>query len=329
MTTSEALEDYFRALTEVDPARATAIVMDLLDDGTPLRSITEQVLVPAQVRVGEYWQGGQWSVADEHAATAVTETALAALTRAAARPIRGDTHLVLACAEGEWHTLPGRAAAALAVAGGVRITMLGPSMPAEHLGRRLAAGDVDLLALSCTMPTNLIGAARCVQAAHDRGVPVLTGGSAFGRDAARSEAIGADAHASSPMALLGPVPALAGRSADIPLEALLLDGVGQGTICFAYDRLAAAFPQYAGTADGGPALSQEDLRTMARFAAAALVVDDPTLIEDYFDWLIPVLADAVPPPVLASAACLVAEAVEPDAPTGARLLRSSAQRIGP
>lgn len=47
MTTHVALEDYFRALTDADPTRATAIVMNLLDDGTPLRSITEQVLVPA------------------------------------------------------------------------------------------------------------------------------------------------------------------------------------------------------------------------------------------------------------------------------------------
>lgn len=327
MTTHVALENYFSALTDADPARATAIVMELLDDGTPLRSITEQVLVPAQVRVGEYWQGGHWSVADEHAATAVTETALAALTRAATRPIRGGTHIVVACAEGEWHTLPGRAAAALAVAGGVRVTMMGPSMPAEHLGRRLAAGDVDLLALSCTMPTNLIGAVRCVVAAHERGVPVLTGGSAFGQGVARSEAIGADAHADSPMALLGPVPPLAGRASAIPLEALLLDGVGQGAICLAYDRFAAAFPQHAGTADGGPALSHEDFRSMARFAAAALVVDDPTLIEDHLDWLVSVLGGGVPASVLASAACLVAEAVEPDAPTGARLLRAAADRI--
>lgn len=68
---------------------------------------------------------------------------------------------------------------------------------------------------------------------------------------------------------------------------------------------------------------------MARFAAAALVVDDPALIDDHLDWLIPVGGTAVPSSVLASAAWFVADPVEPDAPTGARLLRASADRIGP
>lgn len=67
-------------------------------------------------------------------------------------------------------------AAAVAAAGDVRVTVLGPSMPADQLGRRLEAGDVDVLALSCTLPTNLLGAARCVIAAHRVGVPVIAGG---------------------------------------------------------------------------------------------------------------------------------------------------------
>jgi len=327
MTTHPPLEDYFRALAEVDSARATAIVLGLLDDGTPMRSITEQVLVPAQVRVGEHWQRGQWSVADEHAATAVTETALAALTRAAARPIRGDRHIVIACAEGEWHTLPARAAAGCATAGGVRITTMGPSMPAEHLGRRLAAGDVDLLALSCTMPTNLIGAARCVQAAHDQGVPVLTGGRAFGRGAGRSEAIGADAHASSPQALIGPIPEMAGRASDIPLEALLLDAVEPGAVCLAHERLVAAYPRHVGMTGDAQALSREDLRSMARFTGAALVVKSPGLLDDFLSWLAGLLSPDLSIPVLTAGAHLLADVLEPDAPTGADLLRTRADRL--
>lgn len=328
MIACDPLEDYFRALAEVDSGRATTIVMDLLDSGTPLHSITEQVLVPAQRRVGELWQCGTWSVADEHAATAVTETALAALTRAAGRPVHGGRHIVIACAEGEWHTLPARAAAAVAIAGGMRVTTLGPSLPAEHLGRRLAAGDVDLLALSCTMPTNLIGAARCIQAAHDQGVPVVTGGGAFGSGPGRSAAIGADAHADSPQSLLGPIPEIIGRPTAISVEALLLDGVDHATVSLAYDRLAAAFPRFIDPINDAPALSREDVRSLSRVAGAALMVDDPLVLDDQLEWLTTLLGIDVPLSVVVSAAHLVADAVEPDAPTGAFLLRASAGRLG-
>ncbi len=163
------LETYFRTVAEVDAAQARQVVLEMLDEGTPVERITTEVLAPAQVRVGQLWEQGRWSVADEHAATAVTETALSALAAAAGRGRRGQgRHVVVACAEGEWHTLPARMAATIAAAGDLRVTILGRSMPTDHRGGRLAAGDVDLLALSCTLPPNLIGAAECIRAARRR-----------------------------------------------------------------------------------------------------------------------------------------------------------------
>lgn len=329
MTETEGpLETYFAAVAAVDAAEASGIVLDMLDAGTAAESITTQVLAPAQVRVGQLWEQGSWSVADEHAATAVTETAFSALYAATARRGGGKgPHIVVACAEGEWHTLPARMAALAGASSGRRVTVLGPSMPADHLGRRLAAGDVDVLALSCTLPSNLLGAARCVQAAHEAGVPVLAGGRAFGTSAKRALAIGADAWSADARALAEPPPALTGRRTVIPPEAVMLHAVDDGTIAVAHDRIVAAFPRLASMTPFQEAHTREDLRWMTRFTGAAVLTGDGSVLDELLTWLCGLLAGRVPAAVIAASAYVVAEAIEPFAPTGAGLLREATERL--
>jgi methanogenic corrinoid protein MtbC1 len=330
MEHTTALEGYFRSVSDVDVGAASDLILELFDEGMPVGEITRGVLGPAQVQVGQMWEQGTWSVADEHAATAVTESALAALTHAAAPP-RGtaaERHLLMACVEGEWHTLPARMAAAVAAAdGSVRVTVLGPSLPADQLGRRLASGDVDVLALSCTLPTNLIGAARCIAAAHEAEVPVVVGGRAFGTTPQRAYAIGADAWAEDPAVLQSTLVELIGRSCNVSTQALLLDGIDDGLITLAFDRLVAAFPRLAQMTPWQQERTREDLRWMARHAAAALLTDDPSVVDELFAWLTRLLGDRVPATVIATSAHLLADTVEPDAPQGAAVLRHAAAAL--
>lgn len=326
--TRDPLEDYFRTVAEVEPGEASKLVLGMLDEGTSVERITTEVLAPAQIRVGQLWEQGRWTVADEHAATAVTETALSALAAAAGRRRKPQgRHVVVACAEGEWHTLPARMAATVGACGDTRLTFLGPSIPADHLGRRLAAGDVDLLALSCTLPPNLLGAARCVQAAHDAGVPVLAGGRAFGTSSWRAYAIGADAWAAHPGALVGPTPVLAQRATVIPAEAVLLDAVDDTTVAMAYDRLLAAYPRLQALRPYQQDRTREDLRWMARFTAAAVMTDDASVLDDFLTWLRGLLDGRVPTDVIATSAHVVADTIEPFAADGARLLREATHRM--
>lgn len=326
--TREPLEEYFRALSDVDPVRASSVVLDLLDEGTPLGEIATEVLVPAQVRVGEMWEQGLWSVADEHAATAVSETALHALTSAIAGTDKpSGRHLLIACAEGEWHPLPARLAATVAMSGGARVTVLGPSLPSDHLRRRLSKGDVDALALSCTMATNLIGAARCISAAHEVGVPVIAGGRAFGSTAQRAKRLGADRWGADASVLLEPIPDLADRTTDIPVEALLLDAVTDATVEQMYEQVVRALPQVAAMTVVQQARSREDLRWIARYTGASVLTDDPTVVEDLLLWLVRVLTGRVDAAVITTSAYLVADVIEHDAPRGAQMLREATERV--
>lgn len=325
---SGVLEAYLDALASADPVAARTVVLDLLDAGSPVDRIVAELLVPAQRRVGELWERGTWSAVDEHAATAVTETALAALTAAAARMHdRRSRHVVVACAEGEWHTLPARMAAVVASTGEARVTVLGPSLPAEHLGRRLAKGDVDLLALSCTVPTNLVGAARCVEAAHEALIPVLVGGRAFGSSPRRAEAIGADAWSEDPLALLGRPPDLAGRSTTVPAEALHLDALDDTAVARAHERVLASFPSLSAMTPSQHERTREDLRWIARFTAATVATGDPSVLDEFLAWLCGLLDGRVPADVLAASAQLLADTFATEAPLGAQLLHEAAGRI--
>lgn len=326
-----AYDDYFRALEAADPVAAEDVVLRLLDDGVSVEAIAEHVVVPAQIRVGALWAERRWSVADEHTATAVTEAALAALQAATLRrrPAVPDArpHTAMVCAEGEWHSLPARVVALVAGAGSARVTMLGPSVPADHLARRLLAGDVDLLALSCTLPTNLIGAARSIAAAHEAGVPVVVGGRAFGTSAARAVAIGADGWAANAVALREWTPRLDHTSAEIPPEAVWLDGVDDSTISVAYDRMLNAFPRLADMRPHQQARTREDMTWMARFTGAAVLTADQQVLDEFFEWLSALLVGVVPTAVIAACAHLVADAVEAHAPAGSELLRQAATRV--
>ena len=328
MTTAQRalLDDYFDTLVRCDPAAATDLVMDLQESGASLGEIIQDVLAPAQTRVGELWERGEWSVAQEHTATAVTEAAVSALWVATTRrQLSGGPRVAIACAEGEWHALPARMAAAQAAEAGANVTVLAPSMPADHLQRRLAVGDIDVLALSCTVPANLVGAARCVAAAHAVGLPVVVGGRAFAGRQLRAGAIGADLLADAPEKLCE-LPSAAGDDPVVPEEALRLDDVPNTTADELLARVVAASPSLADLPSAHRDRTREDLRWIVRFTGAAVLTDDPTLLDDFLGSLLRILHGRVPDDVVLGGAAVAADGIEPRAPRGATMLREAVRR---
>ena len=329
MITAEGsvLDRYFDALSRCDPGAATDLVMDLLESGVSLREIVQDVLVPAQTRVGELWASGEWSVADEHTATAVTEAAVSALwVMTARRQLHDGPRVAMACAEGEWHSLPPRMAAAVAAEAGADVTVLGPSMPADHLRRRLDVGDLEVLAVSCTVPANLLGAARCVAVARAAGLPVVVGGRAFAGREQRARAIGADALRDDPQSLCEAPPA-GGTDVVLAEEALRLDAVPETTVDQVFQRLVGAYPSLGGMPAPHRDRTREDLRWIARFTGAAVLTGDPTVLDDFFGSLLQILHGRVPVDVVLGGADVVADIVEPLAPQGAGMLRAAVERV--
>lgn len=317
----EDVQEYLRMLGTSDLDGARRFTLRLLDRGVGPAAVVEDVLAPAQREAGERWYRGQWSIADEHAATGVAEACLAVLPAVHAGP-----SVLLAAPEGEWHVLPSRLAAAAARR--ARARALGPGLPADHLQRFLAARRPDLLALSVTLSTNLVAAARSIAAAQAVGVPVLLGGRALGTDDRRALALGADGWSASATTLGTFVPAPREAAAVLPYEAVLADAVDDGVLLLALERQAAATPGVRALNSTQQRHALDDLRWITRHAAAALACDDPAVLDDLLQWLDVLLRyRGMPASVLPDGAGYLADALEAETPRVADLVRSAAMRL--
>lgn len=326
-----AFDAYFGALTAADAAAALDVLSAELNRGVPADELIRSIVIPAQERVGQLWFDGSWTVADEHAATSVSEQALALLAPPRPRGLR-VSKVVLACAEGEWHTLPARLARSLAEDPRLDVIMIGGSVPADHLGRHLASGRPAALALSCTMATNLIGAARSIDAAHAVGVPVVVGGGAWGGTPHRARQLGADVWLADVGRLAAAVEAVAGlpvatRPRPIPAEALLLDSLPRELLHRALAVQTERNPWMRTMSDAQRKRSYEDLGWLARHAAAAVACDDDTIVRGVVDWLLRLLSPrGVPDEAVLGSCDVLADVVEATAPLAAAVLRREAAR---
>jgi methanogenic corrinoid protein MtbC1 len=258
--------------------------------------VTVKLLAEVQQKVGDLWQRNELTVADEHAATAITDLALTAVSlEADHRPHAPEGTVVVGCAEEEWHVMPARMFAEQLRAAGWDVVFLGASTPAEHLRRYLAAETPAAVAVSCTVPIYLHGARRAISASHAAGVPVLAGGAAFGTDPNRAAAVGADAWAST----LDDAVATLSRwvSNKPPLAAPLVDdapALAAGAerpllVERAMSALATRFPPLADYTDWQLARTREDLGYILRFAEASLLTGDDSIMTGFASWLASVL----------------------------------------
>lgn len=321
---AEALPEYLAALHAANGRGVRDLVDRLVAAGVRRDALVEQVLAPAQREVGRNWYDGRWSVADEHAATSLTEMAAASLQLPEEGPL-----VVFAAPQGEWHTLPGRLAAL--AAGGVRSVFLGPGLPPSALPGYLESVRPHAIALSCTLSTNLLAAADLIAAAHAVGVPVLAGGQAFGSTGLRATALGADGWATSTALLGARLSDLTCRAdlVEVPLEARLADAVSDDALLLAQDRHAAVAPWVGSQSDWERRQSLADLRWLARHAAAALACADPTVLDDLLGWLAPrQRARELPDHALPDGMRYLAEALAPETPAVAALLVAGADSLG-
>ena len=82
------LDAYVATLQPPDLVGARRLATKSLDEGMAATTFIEEIIGPAQEQVGCRWHAGEWTVAQEHAATAIADSVLASVSlRAAAAPL--------------------------------------------------------------------------------------------------------------------------------------------------------------------------------------------------------------------------------------------------
>jgi diguanylate cyclase (GGDEF)-like protein len=169
---------YQDALTVADPEGAGRVARQALGEGMGVAGLYQRVIAPAMWRIGELWEQGAISVADEHLATALTHQAMAGIYGPSlghkARPGR----ILMAAVEGERHALGLRMAADVIELAGYETIYLGADVPTVDLLQTVAARSPDLVCLSATIPSSTPALGRAIAEIRraNPGLTVLFGG---------------------------------------------------------------------------------------------------------------------------------------------------------
>lgn len=312
-----------------DAGAAYRVVADLLGLGVSFEEILFGVLAPLEAEVGQRWQQGDFGVCDEHVVTATLETVVALL--AGSFDSAPDARrVVVACAEGDVHTLAARMIAAYLVFLGWRVYFLGPGQPADDLGAYLREYPPEALVLSCTLAAALPGARASIRAAHAAGVPVLAGGNGFGADGRRARALGADAWTADPEevdALLRtwqPDPASAERGAR---------NGGEDDQSLLRRRAAVLARAERDLVSSSAPLTAADVRAHLELLfdtlGASVLLDDAEVVAEFAAWQRARLAALSAGAVAADLRQGLQAALEGDPPRAARFLEAAAVAAAP
>ena len=327
-------EEFLRLVGDGDEYGAVEAITALLDDGVPAERVMIDLIARTQARVGELWAANAWSIAREHAATAISERALAAVSaRVSVRPTRG--RITVACVDGEWHALPVRILGEMLRLDGWRVDFLGANVPGPHLVTHLHQTGPDAVALSCMLPTRLPRAHAAITACRSAGVPVIAGGRGFGPDGRYAHKLGADAwaigaeQAVTRLARHWPPPM------GDPYETAFL-GDEEYTyvvrrrgdlIRTALQRLAAAYPAMAGYDQRRHDHTAEDMGHVLDFLAAALYLGEERIFTDFVDWTAGVRAARHVPPVALRVGLRLYRDQLHDYPSATAMLDAGAARV--
>ncbi len=178
------------------PREARAFALGAVAGGDRARDVYLEMLAPALVEIGERWEHGAATVAQEHLATAVVASIMATLAPSLEEEPAVRQRIVLACTDGELHELGLRMLGDFLEGDGWEVLYLGAVTRTIALGAYVAEVNPVAVGLSVTLTTHLEFARATISAIRERsGAYVMVGGGAFGGDANVARDIGADGFA--------------------------------------------------------------------------------------------------------------------------------------
>lgn len=308
-------ERLWQAVLAADEDAAVRAVFSAIDSGLSPEDALLEVIAAVQRRIGTEWAANNLTVAQEHAATAINDRVIAALSRHPAARVTTDAgHVTVACVDGEWHALPARLLAEVLRLRGWQVDFLGAQVPTPHLIAHLHQHAPDAVALSCSIPTRLPTAHAAITACQAAGVAVLVGGAAFGVDGRYARLLGADAWApdarTAAQRLGAGLPRLRVTIGHQPIDDLphladqeysMVSAAKAKLVRTTVGELQERFPPMKAYTEQQRQHTSEDVAHIVDFLATALYTDDDDLFSNFLTWTAGVLsargvpADALEP----------------------------------
>ncbi|MFF3013869.1 B12-binding domain-containing protein [Streptomyces sp. NPDC057939] len=333
-------ERLWQAVLEGDERASAAVVRQTLDEGTDPESVLLDVIARVQGRVGLEWAANRITVAQEHAATAINERAVAVVAAhpaARARPWRG--RVLVACVDGEWHGLPARLVAEVLKLRGWHVDHLGAHVPTRHLVAHIHRTGPDVVALSGSIPTRLPTAHATITACQAAGTPVLVGGAAFGPDGEYARLLGADAWAPDARSAADrlerrplPRPQPDHQPIDdlphlVDQEYTLVTRSRPQLVRSVFTGLEDAYPAMRGYDEDQRERTAEDIGHIVEFLGTALYTGDEALFSRFLLWTAQILeARGVPARSLPPALDVLGRELK-DFPRATHILRSATEHL--
>ena len=163
------------ALEAFDDAAANAILDEALSRLT-LETVADRIVLPAMRQIGDRWESGEVSVAQEHFATGVIRGRLLSVARnwgAGSGPLA-----LLASPPGESHDLGLISFGVVLHSRGWRITYLGPDTPIDTVSQAVGGLRPDAIVLAALDREPLESAAREISALASKGRLLIAGAGA-------------------------------------------------------------------------------------------------------------------------------------------------------
>ena len=291
---SRAADQYWAALAEPDPDAAYSVVEDVLTSGTPVADVLTEVVARSQRWIGDHWASADWTVSQEHAATAVSELVLQRVMAQLPPLDESLPPVLVTCAERESHSLPAMVVAASLRSWGWPAEYAG-SLTGEALAERIADLQPATVLISASLTSSLTRLARQIATITDAGIPVVVGGSAFDPAGDRARRLGATAYAATPAdarAVLESLPGVVRQEpASAEHEAYRLERHADDLARDAVDRTLRKVGSPAGafTPDHWTVVLATFTPHLVAAIAGGVLLADPTVPETARSWLDQVL----------------------------------------
>jgi len=195
----EKAKIYLNFIINMERERAVKLILDLVDQGTAVDDIYLNIFQQVQYEIGRLWQLNQISIAQEHYATSVTQLAMAQLYPKIFSSYKKGKKVLTGCIGDELHELGVRMVADLLELAGWDTIHLGSNTPPAEILKLLVEKEIDLLAISLTLPDKLEVAQGLITKIHEKtklsNLKIIVGGRVFLKNSNLWQKIGADAFA--------------------------------------------------------------------------------------------------------------------------------------